>query len=85
MWAQLHTHGEASMKIVILDGHAINPGDLRWDGLRSLGDLEVFEGTPENAIVPRACDTEALLITRPRSAQTLMQLRQLRYIGAEAS
>ena len=35
------------MKIVILDGHAINPGDLSWDALRSLGSLEVFDRTPE--------------------------------------
>lgn len=71
------------MKIVILDGHAINPGDLSWDALRSLGSLEVFDRTPENAIVARAFEAEALLTTRtPLSAQTLMQLKQLRYVGA---
>jgi glycerate dehydrogenase len=48
------------MKIVILDGHAINPGDLSWDALRDLGSLEVFDRTPENSIVPRARDAEAL-------------------------
>ena len=42
------------MKIVILDGHAINPGDLIWDALQSLGELEVFDRTPEDAIVTRA-------------------------------
>lgn len=71
------------MKIVILDGHAINPGDLSWDALRSLGSLEVFDRTQENAIVPRARAAEALLTTRaPLSAQTLMQLTRLRYVGA---
>jgi glycerate dehydrogenase len=71
------------MKIVILDGHAINPGDLSWDALRSLGSLEVFDRTPESLIVPRAREAEALLTTRvPLSAQTLMQLKQLRYVGA---
>ncbi len=71
------------MKIVILDGHAINPGDLSWDALRSLGSLEVFDRTPENAILARAREAEALLTTRaPLSAQTLMQLKQLRYVGA---
>ena len=39
------------MKIVILDGHAINPGDLSWDALRSVGDLEVFDRTPEDNLV----------------------------------
>ncbi len=70
------------MKIVILDGHAINPGDLSWDTLRDLGSLEVFDRTAENLIVPRAQEAEVLLTTRaPLSGQTLMQLKRLRYIG----
>jgi glycerate dehydrogenase len=71
------------MKIVILDGHAINPGDLRWDDLRSMGDLEVFDRTPEDGIALRAREAEAVLTTRaPLSAQTLAQLKRLRYVGA---
>jgi glycerate dehydrogenase len=70
------------MKIVILDGHAINPGDLSWDPLRDLGSLEVFDRTAEDVIVPRAREAEVLLTTRtPLSRQTLMQLKRLRYIG----
>jgi glycerate dehydrogenase len=70
------------MKIVILDGHAINPGDLSWDPLRDLGSLEVFDRTAEDVIVPRARESEVLLTTRtPLSRQTLMQLKRLRYIG----
>jgi glycerate dehydrogenase len=71
------------MKIVILDGHAINPGDLSWDALRSLGELEVFDRTPEDAIVRRASDADVLLTVRtPLSARTLKQLKRLRYVGA---
>jgi glycerate dehydrogenase len=71
------------MKIVILDGHAINPGDLSWDGLRALGDLEVFDRTSESEVVSRALEAEILLTTRtPVSAQALMHLKRLRYIGA---
>jgi glycerate dehydrogenase len=71
------------MKSVILDGHAINPGDLSWDAIRGLGSLEVFDRTPESAIVPRAREAEAVLTTRvPLSAQTLAQLARLRYVGA---
>jgi len=70
------------MKIVILDGHAINPGDLSWDALRELGSVEVFDRTAEQFIVPRAKEADALLTTRtPLSRQTLMQLRRVRYIG----
>lgn len=71
------------MRIVILDGHAINPGDLSWDALRDLGSLEIFDRTAEELIVPRACEAEAVLTTRtPLSAQILKQLKRLRYIGA---
>ena len=71
------------MKIVILDGHAINPGDLSWDALRALGSLDVFDRTAEELIVDRARDAGILLTTRaPLCGQTLKQLKQLRYIGA---
>jgi glycerate dehydrogenase len=71
------------MRIVILDGHAINPGDLSWDALRDLGSLEVFDRTAEELIVPRTREAEAVLTTKtPLSAQTLTQLKRLRYIGA---
>jgi glycerate dehydrogenase len=71
------------MNIVILDGHTINPGDLSWDALQSLGHLRVFDRTAESEIVARTRDAEAVLTTRvPLSAQTLQQLERLRYIGA---
>jgi glycerate dehydrogenase len=71
------------MDIVILDGHAINPGDLSWDAIRGLGNLEVFDRTPENEIVARAREADAVLTTRvPLSAKTIAQLERLRYIGA---
>ena len=70
------------MKIVILDGHALNPGDLSWDALRSFGELEVFDRTAENDVAGRARDADILLTTRtPISANALKQLKRLRYIG----
>lgn len=70
------------MKIVVLDGHAINPGDLSWDALQGLGNLQVFARTAEDEIVARAGDAEAVLSMRaPLSAQTLKQLKKLRYVG----
>ncbi len=71
------------MKIVILDGHAINPGDLSWDALRELGTLEVFDRTAQDLIVSRATEAEALLTTEARlSGETLRKLKRLRYVGA---
>jgi glycerate dehydrogenase len=70
------------MKIVILDGHAVNRGDLSWDALRNLGQWEVFEHTPESEVVTRAGDADVLLTTRtPLSAGTLAQLKRLRHVG----
>ena len=70
------------MKIVILDGHAVNPGDLSWNAFRELGELEVFDRTSEGDTVSRARDADAVLTTRtPLSAATIAQLRRLRYIG----
>lgn len=71
------------MKIVVLDGHAINPGDLTWDAVRDLGSLEVFDRTPNDQVVPRASEAEIVLTTKaPLSGQIMKQLKRLRYIGA---
>ena len=74
------------MKIVVLDGHALNPGDLSWEGLRAIGELQVFDRTTENEIVARAHDAEIVLTNKTRvSAETLRQLRGTRYIGVLAT
>src|ERR1700733_6544277 len=72
----------AGMKIVVLDGHALNPGDLSWEALRAIGELQVYDRTPEDQILARAHDAEIVLTTRTRlSAPTLRQLKKTRYIG----
>jgi len=74
------------MRIVVLDGHALNPGDLSWEGLRAIGELQVFDRTTENEIVARAHDAEIVLTNKTRvSAETLRQLRGTRYIGVLAT
>ena len=70
------------MKIVVLDSHALNPGDLSWDPLRAIGELQVFDRTADNQIVERARDAEIVLTTRtPLPEQMLRQLKETRYIG----
>jgi glycerate dehydrogenase len=74
------------MKLVVLDGHTLNPGDLSWDGLRAIGDLEIFERTNDALIVTRAAQADAVLTNKtPLSAQTLGQLKKLRYVGVLAT
>ena len=60
------------MKIVILDGYTANPGDLSWDGLKALGQVEVFDRTQPSETVARAAGAEA-------------QLPRLKYIGVLAT
>jgi glycerate dehydrogenase len=71
-----------SMKIVILDGHTTNPGDLSWSPLEALGQLTVHDRTPDAAIIARAADAEALITNKTiLSAETIRALPQLAYIG----
>lgn len=54
-------------KIVVLDGHTTNPGDLSWDGLAALGDLRVYDRTPqsdEQEIIRKIGDAELVLVKK---------------------
>ena len=50
--------------IVVLDGYALNPGDLSWEGLRRLGRLEVFDRSSPDETVERAKDAEIVLTNK---------------------
>ena len=47
------------MKIVITDGHAVNPGDLSWAEVEALGSLTVYDKTPHDQAAVRIGDAEA--------------------------
>src|SRR3954471_15470578 len=74
------------MKIVILDGYCVNPGDLSWDVLRQFGEVTVYDRTPAAEAVTRAADAEIVLMNKtPLPAGVLAQLPKLRYIGVLAT
>lgn len=74
------------MKIVVLDGYALNPGDLSWEGLNALGECVVYERTPLDKIVERAAGAWAVLTNKTvLSAATLAALSELRYVGVLAT
>jgi len=52
------------MKIVILDGHTANPGDVSWDAVAALGELTVHDRTSDADIVPRARDADVVLTNK---------------------
>jgi glycerate dehydrogenase len=74
------------MKITVLDGYCLNTGDLSWDPLRALGEVEVFDRTPASQAVARAAGSAIVLTNKtPLPAAALNQLPDLRYIGVLAT
>ena len=74
------------MKIVILDGYTLNPGDLDWTTVRELGKCVIYERTATDQIVERAHDADIILTNKTvLSAETLEQLTELKYIGVLAT
>ena len=74
------------MKIVVLDGYCLNPGDLSWDALRQLGEVAVYDRTPAAEVVARAHGATAVLLNKtPLTADTLSRLPDLKYIGVLAT
>lgn len=74
------------MKIVVLDGYGLNPGDLSWESMQALGELEVFDRTLPAELHQRASDAEALITNKTIiSAEDMKALPQLKYIGVLAT
>lgn len=74
------------MKIVILDGYALNPGDLSWEGLKNLGDCQIFDRTKPEEVFSRISDVEAVITNKVViDKHMLSQLPALEYIGVTAT
>ena len=74
------------MKIVILDGYTENPGDLSWEGFEALGEPTVYDRTPEELIVERIGNAEAVITNKtPISRETLDACPNVKYIGVLAT
>ena len=41
------------MKIVVLDGYTLNPGDISWEGMEALGEVTVYDRTKPEEVVER--------------------------------
>lgn len=74
------------MRIVILDGYAVNPGDLSWESLASQGELTVYDRTPAQEAARRIGDAEVIFTNKtPVTAQTIAECSGLRFIGVLAT
>ncbi len=74
------------MKIVVLDGFTLNPGDNPWARLDELGELVVYDRTEDGDILARATGAQVLLVNKtPLSAETIAQLPDLQFISVLAT
>ncbi|EPT34092.1 4-phosphoerythronate dehydrogenase [Bacteroidetes bacterium oral taxon 272 str. F0290] len=74
------------MKIVVLDGYGLNPGDLAWDEMGKLGSLTVYDRTSSGELLLRAAGAEALITNKTAiDAEAMAKLPALKYIGVLAT
>lgn len=74
------------MKLVILDGYTLNPGDLSWKDFGEFGSLMVYDRTEPNEVVARAADADVVLTNKTvLSGELLAKLEKLKYIGVLAT
>lgn len=74
------------MKIVVLDGYAMNPGDLSWDGLKDLGEMTIYERSSVTETPDRIRDAEVVMANKALlSAEIIRQAPSLKYIGVMAT
>ena len=74
------------MKLVVLDGYTLNPGDLSWDLFHAIGQCQVFDRTAKEDLLARAQDATILLTNKtPLRGDMLASLPSLKYIGVLAT
>ncbi|HPK64885.1 MAG TPA: D-2-hydroxyacid dehydrogenase [Sphaerochaeta sp.] len=73
-------------KIVVLDGYALNPGDLDWTPLEAYGELTVYDRTEPKDVVKRIGDAEIIFTNKTiLTGETIIQAPKLKYIGVLAT
>lgn len=74
------------MKIVILDGYTLNPGDLSWEPLKELGEVTVYERTAPKDVCKRAEGSEVVFTNKVVLDEAVLEkLPALKYIGVLAT
>ncbi|MHC1721039.1 MAG: D-2-hydroxyacid dehydrogenase [Clostridiaceae bacterium] len=74
------------MRIVVLDGYTLNPGDLTWEGLERLGETMVYDRTPEDKVAERIGDAEIVFTNKtPVTRETISVCKNIKFIGVLAT
>lgn len=74
------------IKLTILDGHAVNPGDLTWNMFKEFADITVYERTPDELLVERIGNSDAIFLNKINiTEEVLSACPNLKYIGVLAT
>lgn len=74
------------MKITVLDGNALNPGDLSWSPLEKFGQVAVFPRTEASLVAERIGDSDAILLNKINITEEILdKCPKLKYIGVQAT
>lgn len=80
------TNGRGGLHLVVMDGHAANPGDLSWEPFEQFGEVVVYERSKPEEVVERAKDADAVFTNKVVfSDEVMAQLPKLKYIGILAT
>lgn len=75
-----------SMKIVVLDGYTLNPGDITWEGMEALGELTVYDRTKAEDVAARIGDADVVYTNKtPITKETLDACPNVKFIGVLAT
>lgn len=74
------------MKIVITDGFTLNPGDLSWQPLEALGEVDYYDRTPSDKILSRVQFANVIVTNKtPINAETIDECKNLSVIAVTAT
>jgi glycerate dehydrogenase len=74
------------VRIVVLDGYTLNPGDNPWDDVAALGELVVYDRTPAELVLERAGDAEIIATNKtPLPAAVLGRMAGLKLVTVLAT
>lgn len=74
------------LKITVLDGYALNPGDLSWADVEKFGELTVYDRTPANLVTERIGDAGAVFTNKTIiDADVMDACPDMKFIGVLAT
>lgn len=74
------------MKIAVMDGHGVNPGDMSWKPFEEIGQITVYPRTAPEEVVAHVGDADIVLTNKTVfNADVISQLPNVKYIGVLAT